>query len=188
MTDQPVHDDIIYGRSALRNGEPWIVPASLDHIRSIVDTQWHVFEWGSGGSTVYWARHCAHVISIEHNSEWIPRTCGKLARERLDNAAVFHVPRGPGDTFDDYADVILDYPDDHFDLVFVDGEASCRGRCLNNALAKVKVGGTLLLDNSNWLKREIPDYERVDYKLSDLRWIGEPEPFDWWTSVLTRLR
>ncbi|MBD3251131.1 hypothetical protein GF380_01515 [Candidatus Uhrbacteria bacterium] len=181
-----ITDDVLYGRAALKLGEPWITPGSLEHLKSIVQPGWKVFEWGSGGSTAFWARHCAFVVSIEHNLEWVQRTFELL--KRLD------VPRhkaqlqwwpGKDDKFKSYATAIQPYR--NLDLVFVDGEASSRGHCLNYALSHVKPGGYLLLDNSNWLKRDLGEqWERTDYVEKDLKWIGQSGTFDWWTSILRK--
>lgn len=184
-------DDEIYGRSALRNGEPWITPESLKHLRTIIKPHWNVFEWGSGGSTAFWSRNCKSVISIEHNSEWIQRTADIMNRLNCPhNYAIIYV-RGNGidhtKAFREYADAILEYPDDSFDLVFVDGEASCRGWCITNALPKLKSGGCLLVDNSNWLNESPQNTtDRLDFIEKGLKWIGQPGTFDWQTSIFTK--
>ena len=158
MNTKLIHDDIVYGRTALREGIPWIIPDSLEALEAVIDPEWRVFEWGSGGSTTYWARKCANVISIEHNTEWILRTIDILTRLDCERAKVdLKLVRRDANvnTFHVYADAILEYPDNSFDLVFVDGEASCRDWCITNALPKIKSGGYLLLDNSNWFKKDL---------------------------------
>lgn len=183
------HDDIVYGRSALRNLEPWIVPESLTLIKKLIRPDWHIFEWGSGGSTGFWAKNCASVISIEHNSEWIERTSKMLLSlgEAVRKATLLYVRRDKHSTFHNYADAILGFPDESFDLVFIDGEASSRGWCLTNAIPKVKPEGYLLLDNSDWLKRDLgPDWDRQDFVARGLKWIGQKGTFNWWTSVLQK--
>lgn len=49
--------------------------------------------------------------------------------------------------FQRYASQIDKYPDQHFDLVIVDGRA--RPSCLMHGVPKVKVGGMLVLDNAD---------------------------------------
>ena len=48
------------------------------------------------------------------------------------------------------ADAILEFPEDSFDFVLIDGRA--RVECAYNALSRVRPGGFLLLDNSEWEK------------------------------------
>ena len=184
-------DDIIYGRSALINGEPWITPKSLDYVKTILKPTFRVFEWGSGGSTAFWSRNCASIISVEHNSEWIQRTTDIMRRLNCpNNWKLVHVP-GIGidhnTAFRNYANAILEYPDNSFDLVFVDGEASSRGWCITNALSKIKSGGYLLVDNSNWLSESPQNTkDRLDFIETGLKWVGQPGTFDWHTSIFTK--
>lgn len=192
-------DDEIYGRAALAQGEPWIVPAALTHLRRIMHPTWKVFEWGSGGSTAFWSHHCRLVVSVEHEIGWFERTQILLTTQRCPaNWLLYLVPGIPDPqtgmqhhltSFRAYADAItkcdLLTP---YDLIFVDGEASSRGWCLEHALSRVGVGGWLLLDNSNWLEDHDfgPQWQRWDYVARGLHWIGQTEPFDWWTSLLQR--
>jgi predicted O-methyltransferase YrrM len=184
-------DDVIYGRSALRNGEPWITPESLEHLKRIIKPSWNVFEWGSGGSTAFWSRNCKSVISIEHNSEWIKRTNEMMEKFNCPhNYEIIYVKGNGTDyntAFRDYANAIANYPDESFDLVYVDGEASSRGECVRNAISKLKPHGYLLVDNSDWLK-DNPEMmiERYDYTEKDLKWIGQPGTFNWWTSIFRK--
>ena len=191
-------DDEIYGRSALANGEPWIVPESLTVLKSLIQPTWDVFEWGSGGSTVFWSRHCNLVVSIEHDANWRTRTTELLTRHGCkDNWLIHLVPGVPDATgqmhhltsFRNYADSITKLGDRPFDLIYVDGEASCRSWCLEYALPRVCRGGVLLLDNSNWLEGHDfgTGWERQDFVARDLHWVGQPGTFDWWTSILKKL-
>jgi predicted O-methyltransferase YrrM len=192
-TAKPIIDDIMYGRTALREGLPWITPNSLTALEPRLHPDWRTFEWGAGGSTVYWARHCEHVVSVEHNKDWIERVTKMVREAHVAEAVSLLYVRGDGSgdaktAFRDYADVILDWPEDSFDLIMVDGEASCRGWCLTNAMSRIKVGGILVLDNSDWLKRDLgPDWQREDFVVRGLKWIGQKGTFDWWTSLVTRI-
>lgn len=175
-------DDILYGRSALKNGEPYIVPDALDYLNSIVAPTWTVFEWGAGGSTVYFARHCAAVISIEHAQKWTERVRKMVAS--MGNVSIQYVPIGNSHA---NPDAILSHPDGTFNMVFVDGEARVRDRCLENSWSKVVDGGYIMLDNSNWWKGSLPEgWERVDFIETGLKWIGVKDPFDWWTSFFKK--
>lgn len=188
-----VSDDIIYGRQAMKKGEPWIVPASFEFLQEIAKPSHSVFEWGAGGSTLWFARNCSSVVSIEHHSDWYDRIRARLKVEGLLNEkAYLWLVRGSSREawkFNPYADAILNYPGFNFDLVFVDGEASCRARCMQNALDFIPSGGWLMLDNSDWYKGKNPElesWERHDFVAEGLRWIGQKGTFDWWTSLFRR--
>ena len=189
-----IHDDIIYGRQAMSKGEPWIVPASLDFLKEIIQPDWSVWEWGSGGSTVYWARNCLFTISVEHSPKWFHWTRRRLIADRLwDKVRLICVPGNKNDKvvqpFRYYADVINDYVrmSDAFDLVFVDGEASSRGWCVGNAVKYLRPGGWLLLDNSDWYgNKQTPGWERYDFVAKGLKWIGQKGTFNWHTSLLQK--
>lgn len=189
-----VNEDEKYGRAALNQGEPWITPESLQYLKSVMTDSktWKVFEWGSGGSTVFWSKNCASVISVEHLSNWMERTKGMLASFNCPNNWKLHYE--PEDKtvsqehYRNYANAILKY-DDKYDLIFIDGEATSRKWCLEHSLSRVKKGGYLLLDNSNWLADHNfgTEWERKDYIERNLNWVGQAESFDWYTSILRKL-
>lgn len=179
-------DDIMYGRQALRDGEPWIVPDALDYLRDIAKPTWAVFEWGAGGSTVWFAKHCSVTITIEHSQKWTKDIKGKLAVHNLANVSLQYIPIRDED--EDYVDAILDHPDETFDLVSVDGEVAKRDRGLANTWAKVVPSGYVMLDNSDWWEGSIPEgWTRIDFKVTGLKWVGIQEPFGWQTSFFRKV-
>jgi len=186
-------DDIIYGRQALSAGEPWITPGSLAFLNLIISPTWHVFEWGSGGSTLYFGRNCASLVSVEHGQKWLNRIHARLLAENLLNVTQIYkrgLPKGTPDRFRPYADVINVYPDSSFNLIFIDGEASSRGWCIANSIPKLIPGGYLLLDNSNmFIEKNSPiwtEWERDDYIEPGLKWVGQAGTFDWWTTIFRK--
>ena len=189
-----ISDDIIYGRQALSKGEPWIVPESLRFLEGIIQPDWAVWEWGSGGSTIWFARNCKFTYSVEHGQKWFHWTRKRLQKEQLMHKARLICVPGDKETrvdqpFRYYANVIHDYIMQYelLDLVFVDGEASSRGWCVGNAVKYLRPGGWLVLDNSDWYRgAHTPDWERFDFVAKDLKWIGQKGTFNWHTSLLQK--
>lgn len=68
------------------------------------------------------------------------------AGDGLDNDFSSFQPGFETVNFKDYVRVIDTFPDNHFDVVLVDGRARCA--CLEIAQAKLKPGGLLILDDS----------------------------------------
>jgi predicted O-methyltransferase YrrM len=146
---------------------PWIPFECLDYLKTLLRPEFRVFEYGSGGSTFFFAARTRNVVSVEHNPEWYEQVSRIIRRENLTHCDYHFLPPTernekpspglpafvnytadgyPDLTFLDYVRAIDVFPDGHFDLVSVDGRA--RNSCLFHAKPKVKPGGYLLLDNA----------------------------------------
>jgi hypothetical protein len=113
---------------------------AIKHLARIIRPGWRVLEFGSGMSTVWLARRCELLVSIETNRLWYNEIKSALARRSLKN--VDYKFRDP-----QKAHVLKDYEASSFDLVLVDGLR--RDRAMMTALLKVKAGGYVYLDNSD---------------------------------------
>lgn len=150
------------GHSALEEQYPWLVYEAVDWLSRYLKPNMSVFEWGSGGSTLFLAKRVNFVYSIEHDSTWYLKVnsritqCGltnikyQLILPKLfdlsDNIYASSDQRFLGYSFFDYARAIDEHPRNSFDLVIVDGRA--RPGCIKHAISSVKAGGYILLDNS----------------------------------------
>ena len=124
-----------------------------------------VFEWGSGGSTRFFRDRAHTVYTIEHDQVWFEKIktaieywgldlegeCAWLSLiEPIDepNPEYATAKEGfAGWSFEKYAKAIDEYPDEHFDLISVDGRS--RSACMRHAYPKLKKGGLLVLDDAN---------------------------------------
>ena len=52
---------------------PWITYPAFRQLERIVKPGARVFEYGCGGSSLWWASHAAEVVSVEHDSGWAAR-------------------------------------------------------------------------------------------------------------------
>jgi len=117
---------------------PWVCYGLIAFLRERLTPDLSVFEFGSGSSTLFFARRVARVRSVEHDRRWLERNRARCPA----NVALLHRPaRDPRG----YADAILEQGE-RFDLVFVDGLE--RVACLANALRSLTPGGVVLLDDS----------------------------------------
>lgn len=148
---------------------PWLVFSAIRWLDDFM-SQCHrpkVFEYGSGGSTLYWIRQGCECISIEDDEDWFLKVKSHL---RGANDIDFrHVPPEIAETavcdpanphkyrsgaerykqysFERYVRQIDDFSDDFFDLILIDGRA--RPSCLLHAIPKVRLGGAIVLDNAD---------------------------------------
>jgi hypothetical protein len=61
---------------------PWITYPAFSQIERIIHPRMRVFEYGCGGSSLWWASKVAEVFSVEHDVQWA-RRIGKLSPDHL---------------------------------------------------------------------------------------------------------
>src|SRR5882757_1229120 len=66
------------GKSPATEKIPWICFSAIDRLKEIVRPDMSVFEYGSGGSTLFWASRVKTVVSIEHDKGWFEKMQGEL--------------------------------------------------------------------------------------------------------------
>jgi SAM-dependent methyltransferase len=52
---------------------PWITYPAFRQLARIVKPDWRVFEYGCGGSSLWWAARARKVFSVEHDPAWAER-------------------------------------------------------------------------------------------------------------------
>lgn len=145
--------------------EPWISAKARDWLDSFLKPNMIVFEYGSGGSTLFFARRVKKVISVEYQLLWYLGVIFSLWRrgilnfklhlfrpetgKYLDKNYMSSDPNLNSFSFKKFVSTVDQYPDHCFDLIFIDGRA--RNDCIKHAIPKVKKDGYILLDDS---KRE----------------------------------
>jgi len=172
----------------LTKPSPWVTFDAIDHIENYLRSQrrpLRAFEYGSGGSTLYWQSRQVECVSVEHDPAWYELVRERIVPERVDYRLVRPEPASgeldPSDPeaygsadetfrrfrFDHYVRVIDAFADGHFDLVLVDGRA--RTSCVRHALPKVRPGGLLILDNADRayytarLRPELESLQRFEF-------------------------
>lgn len=118
---------------------PWLCYHAIKPVESLINRDSRVLEFGSGMSTVWFAQRCRFVHSIEHEPQWHEYIRSLLGRKHLTNVRLEL-------RTSDYAELSA-YPDGTIDFVLVDGLE--REKCVDAALAKVRPGGSIYLDNSD---------------------------------------
>ena len=131
---------------------PWLIPAAIIHLESLLSKEWRVLELGSGGSTPWLEARCRELISYELDPDWYQRI---RTQTKCDLRLV---------TEDQLLSSLASLPARSFDLVFVDVSGD-RNRVLSEAAARVKPGGYLLLDNSDSLYTRAADHVLAGWKV-----------------------
>jgi hypothetical protein len=196
------------GYLPLQEGRPWLPFKAANWLGSYVTRSMKVFEFGSGGSTIFLSKRAGQLFCVEHDNRWHALVSAALAENGITNCSYeLREPRSivegfseehqlgsadvildereweyPSLSFDPYVNTIDAHPDHMFDLVLVDGRA--RAACIRHALPKIRTGGYLMLDNSNDSNivnalGVMESHERIDFHGVAPGW----PPARWTTSV-----
>ena len=194
---------LLPGHTALSDQVPWITFKAREWLDSYLKPYMYVFEYGSGGSTIFLSRRVNKLISIEHDKGYYSKVSSVLSKEGISNCEyVLSEPeknisggmlsyclksytstaiKYTGMGFENYVKNIEKYPDGSFDLVIVDGRA--RSSCIPHTLSKIRPGGYLMLDNSERHQYQDAVSLLADYKRIDFFGIGPYYTNLWQTSV-----
>ena len=151
-----IHD----AEDMMRLDVPWWTFAATDWVAGFLRSRPAAvtFEYGAGASTVWLARRCARVHSVEHDQRWA-ETVSRLVSPHA-NVTLAVVPPEPGPappryrsqkegwrdvSFERYVRAIDAVPG-QFDLIVVDGR--CRASCLEAAVPRLAPGGVVVFDNT----------------------------------------
>ena len=155
-----IWDQWHYQRFLSRNPEvPWISRGCIEYLDGVLTQDMRALEWGSGRSTRWYARRVAHILSVEHDSTWHATVTERL--RALENAECRLIPlehpvsaptRAQYDPLPKYVAVAQSFDRESLGFVVVDGHY--RQACVRAALDRLRPGGLLLIDNSNWLTPE----------------------------------
>jgi hypothetical protein len=150
----------VFGRRAHL---PWLSYRAVAHLEGLMRPDWRVLEFGSGMSSLFFARNARSLVSIEANREWYERMRSLFSSYGLTNVD-YRLQE-----MDDYA-VLPDLPDASFDLVIIDGAA--RDREARAAIRKVRPGGYVFYDNSDVPWPEFVEARRlvIDAAAPDAVW------------------
>jgi hypothetical protein len=157
-------------RSSMTDEQPWITFDAIKFLEKTLTSNSVVFEYGGGGSTLFFVKRAKEVITVEHDREWyenvkkilenkqvrnwegylITPELGKLASNPALSSPSHYTSEAESFkeyNFKTYASKIDDFDDEYFDFVLIDGRS--RPACVKHSIPKITKGGFLILDNSD---------------------------------------
>jgi hypothetical protein len=188
-----VHDIDELGRLDL----PWWTFDAIERVDAFLKArngEARAFEYGAGASTLWLARRCARVVSVEHDRQWWPPLAAHL--RRLDNVEARCVDPVPSRAPDcpsrragwsglDFAPYVraIRRARGPFDLIVIDGRA--RSSCLREALGHLARGGLIVFDNAD-RRRYAPAIARSGLRVERFGGFAPAVPWPSQTALLAR--
>ncbi len=118
---------------------PWLTFPAIDFLKRL-PRDLTIFEYGCGMSTSWYGRRFREIYGVDDNPEWFRRVSEAVAGLANVQIALEIAPER-------YITAIDRTSHEQFDMVIVDGKH--RLHCLRHALTKLRVGGVLVVDNTD---------------------------------------
>lgn len=150
---------VLYKLYELRHpDEPWLAQGAIGFLDAALPREGRGLEWGSGRSTRWFATRLAHLTSIEFDAAWYAKVRERIADLpnvdlrliELEHDHKEGMPAFP-DPVPRYVAVADELEDASLDFVLVDG--GYRQACVVAVIPKLRPGGLLVIDNSDWLPK-----------------------------------
>ena len=131
---------------------PWFSYSAIEFLEGFLSPSLRVFEYGGGGSTIFFAKRTAHVITIENNQAWADKIQTVLHHEKIQNATVQFHPYKPNDLEAFIQSAYLgSLKKESPDVIVIDGYEEAvplRPVCFQLAETVIKPGGIIVVDDA----------------------------------------
>jgi hypothetical protein len=147
---------------------PWWSLPAIHYVDRKISRSSHVFEYGSGGSTLFLGKRFARLTSIEHDYEWALKVNHKLTDHNFDKVEILRLEMNLTSVEEFEQSEYLLSLRKNYDLIVVDGEDhfgphstwSARTSCFLRAENFINKGGVILVDDS-WRYPEIRELSKA---------------------------
>ena len=150
---------------------PWYTYPAIEYLGQLDVSDWEIFEFGSGNSTLYWASRCRRVTSVEDDPDWHRTLVAKIPAN-----VTYLFESEPAR----YARAVA-RPGHGYDCIVVDGSA--RKECADAALEHLKPTGLIILDNADWFPETAALLRNAGLIEVDFHGFGPINGYSWTTSL-----
>jgi predicted O-methyltransferase YrrM len=156
---------------------PWYTYEFLNELRHWDISEWKIFEYGGGMSSLWWRKKAKECITIDTSAEWSSRNNLVFINKKED--------------FINYPMEVCKNTNELFDCIIIDSEPTeWRDSCTPTAISCLKKGGILIIDN--WMQNSVsgcgekswPESQQIlkDYKKTE-KIYKQSNHKDWKTGV-----
>ena len=154
---------------------PWYTYPVIEYLRQLDFSEADVFEYGSGHSTLFWGSRAKSVTSVEDDRDWYEKLRPRLQTNctLILETDLYEYPR------------VIERGHRRYDVVVVDGASrgNTRLKCARRALAALREGGLVVLDNADWLPESARLLREGGLIQVDMAGFGPVNGYTWTTSL-----
>lgn len=119
---------------------PWYTYPAIEFIEDKIQSDFTVFEYGSGQSTLWWANRVSKLTSVESNEQWFNYLRQNVVKNENISLSLIENEQ-------EYIAEIANYDDYSFNVIIIDGDS--RSECAKQAYSKVKNNGFIIFDDTD---------------------------------------
>jgi Methyltransferase domain len=170
-------ESVLSGKPVDPRGEPtpWFTYAAIAFLSQFDYSEKAVFEWGAGASTLFWSRRARHLVSVEHDRDWIERV--RAAQPETD-VRLLHETNARR-----YC-LAVEREGRQFDVISVDG--LFRADCAQLAAKYLAPGGIIVFDNAEEFISTCHSLRGRGFVQIDFSGFGPVRDSPWTTSIFLR--
>jgi hypothetical protein len=116
----------------------WVTYGFIDFISDKLNKNMDIFEYGSGNSTLWYAKRVSSVTSVEHDENWYERIKSSMPK----NVTISYQEL----IYNEEYSKSSNNSDIKFDIIIVDGRD--RVNCVKSAINSIQGNGIIVLDDS----------------------------------------
>lgn len=147
---------------------PELLDSAQEYIQNYVRGRGitNVLEFGSGWSTIWFARMGCFIFSVEHSQDWYTEVVKKLDELRIRNRTIVDLVQPK-----DYEKYLTQHVNKSMHILYIDCIDEYRVSVTQQALRLLKKGGILILDDTHWalwnpILRHL--WNNEEYKLEEI--------------------
>ena len=182
-----IPDEYWTGENTVKYQIPYLTPSSIYRLDELLKPSFVVMEFGAGGSTLFFAKRCMKVISVESSQNWIHSLTNEAKTLNLGNVQFYNYTKKEllfeflKTIENNSLDVLLIDTDDYgytdldCDNISAQTESRSRDILTELALPKLKQSGIYILDNYDrpWYKTSMDTEVWTVEKYDDPHWEGK---------------
>ena len=148
---------------------PWYTYPFLEYIKQFDYRSKLIFEWGSGNSSLFWAKEAKKVTSVENNQDWYNEVKKNI---NANQDLIFAQSESK---------YINSIRSGQFDIIIIDG--SYRLKCAEIAPEFLNENGIIIVDNSDWFPKACNILKSNGFFQIDFIGFGPINNYTWSTSI-----
>jgi hypothetical protein len=150
---------------------PWYTYPAVEFLKYLDTHDKFIFEYGSGNSSLFWANKSKNVISVENDEKWFKM----VLKNKNPNQDIWLIK-------DKNAYIsAIENVNGVVDIIVIDGHY--RLECVQKAIAYLRPGGMIILDNSDWYIKAGEFLKKQNFIEIPFSGLGPINDYAWTTSV-----